>query len=39
MSVSLSDKLQVWGFEGNNIVYTDGSLGFALELNPLDVSC
>ncbi len=35
----LADKLQVWGFENDFIVFTDGSLGFGLELVPLDVSC
>lgn len=39
MSAILSDQLQVWGIEDNIIIYTDGSIGFALELTPLDVSC
>lgn len=39
MSDILADKLQVWGFEKDFIVFTDGSLGFGMELSPLDVSC
>ncbi len=39
MGASLSDYLQVWGFEGDDIIFSDGSLGFGLELIPLDVSC
>ncbi len=39
MNAILSDQLQVWGVEDNVIIYTDGSIGFALEIIPLDVSC
>jgi conjugal transfer ATP-binding protein TraC len=39
MSNVLADKLQVWGFEKDFIVFTDGSIGFGLELVPLDVTC
>ncbi len=36
---TLSDQLQVWGFESDCILFSDGSLGFGLELTPIDVSC
>lgn len=39
MNRSLSDLLQVWGFEEDKIIFADGSFGFLLELNPLDPSC
>ena len=39
MSAVLSDELQVWGVEDDVIIYTDGSIGFGLELSPIDVSC
>jgi conjugal transfer ATP-binding protein TraC len=39
MSDSLSDQLQVWGFDGDRIVYADGSVGFAIECKPLDATC
>jgi conjugal transfer ATP-binding protein TraC len=39
MSVALSDQLQVWGVEEDTIIYTDGSIGFGLEISPIDVSC
>ncbi|USN48503.1 MAG: ATP-binding protein [Pseudobdellovibrionaceae bacterium] len=39
MSMALADKLQVWGMEDDFIIFKDGSLGFCLELIPLDVSC
>lgn len=35
----LADRLEVWGFEGDVVIFADGSCGFALELVPLDVSC
>ena len=35
----LANKLEVWGFEGNTVIFTDGSLGFALESFPMDASC
>ncbi len=34
----LADILQVWGFEGGKIIFSDGSLGFALKLSPLDAT-
>jgi type-IV secretion system protein TraC len=39
MNNSLADKLQLWGFEENLLVFRDGSLGAALKLSPLDVTC
>lgn len=36
---TLADRLQVWGFESNSTLFTDGSLGFGLELIPIDISC
>lgn len=39
MSAVLSDYLEVWGFEGDYILYSDSSLGFGMELTPLDVTC
>jgi len=38
MSHSLSDQLQIWGFEKNYIIYSDGSLGFGLQCVPQDIS-
>lgn len=39
MNNTLADQLQVWGFESDCIIFNDGSLGFGLELTPIDVSC
>ena len=39
MTTALADKLQVWGFEKDFTIFADGSCGFGLELNPIDVSC
>ncbi|MCB0370606.1 MAG: hypothetical protein KDD45_14565 [Bdellovibrionales bacterium] len=39
MAAALADCLQVWGVENNKIIFSDGSLGLCLELNPIDVSC
>ncbi len=39
MNNFLNEKLQVWGFEENLLVFKDGSLGAALKLDTLDVSC
>jgi conjugal transfer ATP-binding protein TraC len=39
MKNSLSDYLQIWGFDEDNIIFSDGSYGFGLEVIPLDVSC
>lgn len=38
MSESLSDQLQVWGFDNDYIIFSDGSIGFGLDCVPLDVS-
>jgi conjugal transfer ATP-binding protein TraC len=39
MNSILADQLQVWGFESDYTIFTDGSLGFGLEVSPVDVSC
>lgn len=39
MNHALADQLQIWGFEGDMIVFSDGSLGFGLECVPVDLSC
>ena len=39
LSENLADYLQIWGIEDGNVVFADGSIGFAFELEPLDVSC
>ena len=39
MSDVLADRLQIWGFEDEFTIFSDGSIGFALEVVPLDVSC
>lgn len=36
---NLVDRLEVWGFENNTLVFRDGSLGTCLKLAGLDVSC
>ncbi len=38
MSGKLSDVLELWGFERDLHLFSDGSLGFALSVTPLDVS-
>lgn len=38
MTSSLADYLQIWGFERDLIIFSDGSLGFALNCIPVDVS-
>jgi len=38
MSVSLADYLQIWGFENDYILYSDGSVGFMLDCVPVDIS-
>ena len=38
MSKNLADYLQIWGFEKDYIIFGDGSLGFALDCVPIDVS-
>jgi conjugal transfer ATP-binding protein TraC len=37
-SYALADHLEIFGFEDDHLVFTDGSVGFALELSPLDLS-
>ena len=39
MSAKLADYLQVWGLEGDNIIFADGSFGLGFHLTPLDSSC
>lgn len=39
MSSKLADYLQVWGLEGNHIIFTDGSFGMGFKLQPADASC
>ena len=36
---TLADQLQVWGFESDFVIFNDGSLGFGLDLIPVDVTC
>lgn len=38
MSHALADHLQIWGFEQDLVIYSDGSLGFVLDCIPVDVS-
>lgn len=38
MASNLADKIQVWGFDENIVIFKDGSLGFGFELSTLDVS-
>ncbi|MBI4402593.1 MAG: ATP-binding protein [Deltaproteobacteria bacterium] len=35
---ALCDVLEIWGLEEGKVIFSDGSLGFALELCPLDVT-
>ena len=39
MNHALADQLQIWGFEGDMIVFSDGSLGFGLDCVPVDLNC
>jgi len=36
---ALSDRLRLWGFEQDIMIFDDGSLGFGLKLNPIDQAC
>lgn len=36
---SLSEDLQIWGFEDGFTLFKDNSIGFALSLSSIDVSC
>jgi len=38
MSHALADYLQIWGFEQDIMIYSDGSLGFILDCIPVDIS-
>ena len=35
----LVDYLEIWGFEKDAILFSDGSMGFGLEVSLLDMSC
>ncbi len=35
---NLADKIQVWGFESDLVVFKDGSIGFAMELGFVDAT-
>lgn len=39
MKNALADQLQIWGFEDDFIIFSDGSLGFGLDCVPTDLSC
>lgn len=39
MSAKLADYLQVWGLEGNHIIFSDGSFGLGISIRPIDSSC
>jgi conjugal transfer ATP-binding protein TraC len=39
MSTRLADCLQIWGIEEDFVIFSDGSLGFGLEVTPVDISC
>jgi len=39
MSAKLADYLQVWGLEGDHIIFTDGSFGLGFTLSPINSSC
>lgn len=39
MSSKLADHLQIWGLEGDNFIFSDGSFGLGFTLNPVDSSC
>ena len=36
---ALSDRLRLWGFEQDAMIFDDGSLGFGLKLTPIDQAC
>jgi len=36
---ALSDYLEIWGFQDDAVIFSDGSLGMGLELKPRDASC
>ena len=35
----LSDLIEIWGLEGDLMIFRDNSLGFILEISALDISC
>ena len=39
MKDALSDYLQIWGFENDTVIYTDGSVGTVLNATQVDISC
>ncbi|MFZ3230248.1 MAG: ATP-binding protein [Pseudobdellovibrio sp.] len=39
MSQTLADYLQIWGFEEDFVIFSDGSLGFGFDCVPVDISC
>ena len=36
---NLHEKLQIWGFENNFMIFRDSSIGACLKIEPIDVSC
>lgn len=38
MSGKVADQIQIWGFEGHNIIFNDSSLGFGIEIEPLQIT-
>lgn len=39
MKNKLADYLQIWGIEGNTVIFADGSFGFAAMCIPIDSTC
>lgn len=39
MSASLADRLEIWGFENDFVIFSDGSFGFGARLSTVDASC
>ena len=39
MTHALADKLPIWHFDENLMVFSDGSLGAGFKLNGMDISC
>lgn len=35
----LADQLEIWGFEKDIIIFNDGSTGFGVTIEPIDVTC
>jgi hypothetical protein len=35
---NLADQLEIWGIDSDFTIFTDGSLGFGLELTPIDMT-